>query len=90
MPEGAKKSRTFRRVNVKTPGGKTILSYRKRKPSKAKCSNCGKVLSGVPRARDYKIQNMAKTEKRPSRAYGGNMCSKCSRDLIKEKARSLK
>ena len=90
MPEPSKRSRTFRRIRIKTPGGRNILSFRKRKPSKATCSNCGKVLSGVPRARDYKMQNMAKTEKRPSRAYGGNLCSKCSRALIKAKARSLK
>ena len=90
MPEGAKRSRTFRRLRLKTPGGRNILSFRKRKPSKAKCAECGKVLAGVPRARDHKIQNMAKTEKRPSRAYGGNLCSKCSRAILKEKAKAIK
>ncbi len=90
MPEGSKKSRTFRRVKIKTPGGKSVLRYKKRKPSKAKCANCGAKLAGVPRERDFKIQNMAKTQKRPSRAFGGNLCSRCTREYLKQKARLLK
>lgn len=88
MPEGAKKSRTFRRIKRKTPGGRTVLRYEKRKPRKARCSNCGKDLAGVPRERDFKMQNMPKTMKRPSRAYGGKLCSKCTREHLKQKARS--
>lgn len=90
MPEGSKRSRTFRRIYKKTPGGRNVLRYEKRKPRKARCSNCGTVLAGVPRVRDFKMQNMAKTKKRPSRAYGGVLCSKCTRNLLKQKARLLK
>jgi len=87
MVSGKFKSRTFRRVSVKTPGSKVTMQYRKRKPSKAKCGNCGKLLAGVPRERPHKMQNMAKTKKRPERPYGGSFCSKCTRDLIKNKTR---
>lgn len=73
---------------VKTPGGKTTLHYKKRKPSKAQCGKCGKILAGVPRERPHKMQNLAKTKKRPERPYGGVLCSACSRVLIKTKARS--
>ena len=65
---------------VKTPGGKTVIHYREGKPSKAKCASCSTVLAGVPRERPYKMQNMAKTKKRPERPYGGKLCSKCMRD----------
>ncbi|MBI2129611.1 50S ribosomal protein L34e [Candidatus Woesearchaeota archaeon] len=82
--EGKTKSRTFRRVFVKTPGGKTVIHYEKRKPSKAHCANCGSVLSGVPRERPFKMMKMGKTEKRPERPYGGMLCSKCMRLKIKE------
>ncbi|MBT5022651.1 50S ribosomal protein L34e [Candidatus Woesearchaeota archaeon] len=83
------RSRTLRRVKVKTPGGSVTTQYRKRKPSKAKCHNCGELLKGVPRERPYKMQTMAKTSKRPERPYGGQLCSKCSRRMMILKSRSL-
>ena len=87
MVRGMFKSRTFRRVSVKTPGGKTVKHYKKRKPSKAVCGSCGAELKGVPRERPYKMQNMPKTAKRPERPYGGVLCSRCTRVLVTEKAK---
>ena len=87
MPAGKYKSRTFRRVFVKVPGSKTKLHYKRRKPSKAKCANCGTVLKGVPRELPYKMRNLAKTKKRPQRPYGGVLCSKCTKQKIKERLR---
>ena len=87
MVEGRKKSRTFRRIKVKTPGGNTKVHYKRRKPSKAKCTGCGAVLAGVARALPRKMQNMPKTKKRPTRPYGGVLCTKCMRNKIKQKAR---
>lgn len=88
MPEPRLRSRTFRRVKKKTPGAKTVMHYARRKPSKHKCGVCGKVLSGMPRELPYKMAKLSKTEKRPTRAYGGNLCSACSRAKIKAKARA--
>jgi len=34
------------------------------------------------------MQKLAKTKKRPERPYGGNLCSKCMRSLMIDKARS--
>lgn len=87
MVEGRRKSRTFRRVKVKTPGGKTITQYKRRKPSKAECGGCGKLLAGVPRELPFKMKTMPKTKKRPERPYGGVLCSKCMRAKIIETAR---
>ena len=83
------KSRTFRRVYVKTPGGKTKISYRKRKPSKAKCANCRAVLAGVPRDRPYKIRRLAKTFRRPERPFGGVLCSRCLKEKMIKRARAM-
>ena len=88
MPAGRYKSRTFRRVYVKVPGGRTVLHYRKRKPAKAKCGRCGKILVGVVRERPYIMRNLARTKKRPSRPYGGVLCSSCMGLVLKEKIRS--
>ncbi|RMF55314.1 50S ribosomal protein L34e [Candidatus Woesearchaeota archaeon] len=89
MPSGRHKSRTLRKVFVKTPGGKTKIHYKKKKPAKAICASCRKPLAGVARERPKKMKNMAKTKKRPERAFGGVLCSACSRKELKKKARSI-
>lgn len=88
MPRGMYRSRTFRRVFVKTPGGRTVMRYRRRKPSKAQCASCGKVLIGVPREIPSKMKNMPKSAKRPERPYGGMYCSACTRQILRQKARA--
>lgn len=90
MPAPRQRSRSLRRVYRKTPGGRTVVHYRRMKPSKAKCSKCGKLLKGVPRERPYKMRKMTKTKKRPERPYGGVLCSRCMRKLMIEKARKGK
>jgi large subunit ribosomal protein L34e len=87
MPARRLRSRSLRRVYVKTPGGSVKVHYRKRKPKTAHCGSCGAVLKGIPRERPYKMRKMAKTKKRPERPYGGNLCSRCLRKLIIAKAR---
>ncbi len=87
MPEPRFRSRSLRRVKVTTPGGINKTVFRKRKPGKAVCGKCKAVLKGVPRERPYKMQNMAKTEKRPERPYGGVLCSRCMREIMIRKVR---
>lgn len=87
MPRRSRRSRTFRRIFVKLPGGTTALRYKRRKPSPAECANCGKNLAGVPRDIPSKIHNLPKTKKRPERPFGGMFCSRCSRAKILEMIR---
>ncbi|MBI2106335.1 50S ribosomal protein L34e [Candidatus Woesearchaeota archaeon] len=82
------KSRSLRRVFVKT-ASKINLHYRKRKPNKQKCPECGKVLKGMVRVRATKLKEVAKSKKVPSRKFA-NLCSQCSRKKLIERARSLK
>jgi len=81
------RSRSFRRVYVKTPGGDVVIHYKKRKPKSAHCGKCGAVLKGVPRELPYKLGKLAKTERRPERPYGGVLCSGCMRALFIKEAR---
>jgi large subunit ribosomal protein L34e len=74
---------------VRTPGGKNVIHYKKRKPSHAICSTCKDVLKGVPRERPYKIKKLSKTQRRPDRPFGGVLCGKCMKDKIKIQARVL-
>jgi len=87
MVTGRFKSRTFRRVFRKTPGGRTVKHYKLRKPAKAKCSGCGDVLKGIARGRPSRMKNLPKSQKTVSRPYGGNLCSKCMRQAIISKIR---
>lgn len=89
MPTGRQKSRTLRRIAVKTPSDNKI-QYKKRKPCKAKCGECGSDLKGVSRERPLKTQNMTASKKKPTRPYGGNLCSRCMRKKMVEKARAEK
>ena len=77
---------TLRKVKVKV-ATKVTTHHKRRKPAKSKCGKCGKVFQGVPNEIPAKMQNMPKTMKRPERPYGGCLCSKCMRELIKENAR---
>lgn len=88
MPRGMYRSRRFRRIYVRTPGGRTVRQYRQRKPSRAHCASCHKLLAGVPREVRSIMKNLPKTAKRPQRPYGGMFCSACTRALVQRQARS--
>jgi large subunit ribosomal protein L34e len=87
MVRGSRKSRSLRRVFVRT-AKHTKLVHAKRKPSKAHCANCGAVLHGVASQRPYKMSKLSKTEKRPDRPYAGMLCSRCMRVRIKASIKS--
>ena len=89
MPQPYKRSRTYRRLQVKVPGNRVVMHYAKRKPGKAHCGSCGGLLKGVPRERNFIMRNLPKSHKRPERPYGGNLCSRCTRELIIGKVRML-
>ena len=71
MPANRFRSRSYKRVHKNTPGGENVLRYKKKKPSKHVCAECGAVLHGVPRGRPY----------------GGYLCSSCARKHFKNEAR---
>jgi large subunit ribosomal protein L34e len=84
MVEGKRKSRTLRRVFVRTPGGETVIHYKARKPSRPHCASCGTVLHGMKATLSRAMHSMPKTMKRPERPYGGMLCSTCMRRTIIE------
>ncbi|MBR9691705.1 50S ribosomal protein L34e, partial [Candidatus Woesearchaeota archaeon] len=84
---GKFKSRSKKLKYVKTPGGRTVVHYKNKKISKARCAGCGKQLAGTLRASAAKMKNLPKTKKMPERPYGGNLCSSCMRKKIISEAR---
>ena len=81
------RSHSLRRVFKRTPGGKTVIHYVRRKPKQARCAICGRPLAGVPRENPSKLRNMSKSSKRPERPYGGVLCNSCMRRVLIEEAR---
>ena len=81
------RSRSFRKVSVRTPGGKTTIHYTRRNHTPATCAVTGEKLHGVPRNTPYKLKELSKTQRRPERPYGGVLSSKAMRALLKAKVR---
>lgn len=84
MPRPALRSRSLRRVQVRTPGGATVTRYEKKRNGVAVCAICKKPLHGVKTNKVYKF---SKTEKRPERPYGGYVCHSCLEKLLKASIR---
>ena len=87
MTQSKTKSRTFARKQVRTVNGTKVV-YARRKPKVGSCPVTGEKLKGVPRKLPGKMKNLAKTEKRPQRPFGGVLSSKASRQELKRRARN--
>ena len=87
MTQNKTKSRTFARKKVRTING-TKTVYTRRKPKTGTCPVTGEKLKGVPRVLPAGMRNLAKTEKRPQRPFGGVLSSKASRQELKKRART--
>lgn len=53
----------------------------------ARCAICGRVLHGIPRMDE--IRKYSKSARRVSRKFGGYLCARCAREIIKKEARKL-
>ncbi len=73
MPRPRHRTRSLRKIQKRTPGGRHIVHYEKRNKNWHKCAMCGKPLFGVPRD----TRNIPKSSKRPGRPYGGYLCAEC-------------
>lgn len=79
MPRPGLRTRSKKRVMVRTPGGNTVVHYRREKPGAAKCALCGSPLGGVPRLLPHELRKLPKSSRRPTRPYGGYLCPSCLR-----------
>lgn len=87
MPRGSERSRSKRRVQVRAPSGETRQRYVRRAPSKPTCPS-GRPLPGTARGTKTQVNAMSKTERRPSRPYGGVLSSPVMRSVMVERAAS--
>jgi len=80
------RSRSLKRVVRRTPGGRVVIHYERRENTPMRCGRCGAVLSGVP-IKDRERRKLPKTAKRPERMFGGVLCPKCLREVLKDYVR---
>jgi len=87
MVHGANKSRSRVRFHVRTPSG-SVLRFRETKPGKPE-SPSGKPLAGTARGTKNQVKKLTKTERRPSRPYGGVLDSMEMREVMEERVQAL-
>lgn len=66
----------------KTPGGRLVYLYVKKRGTAPKCGDCGTKMNGLPAVRPIKLKKLAAPKKTVNRAYGGARCHKCLRQRI--------
>jgi large subunit ribosomal protein L34e len=74
--------RGLRRVYRRTPGGRVVVHFERRRPGVPTCWRCGRPLGGVPRGVSSEVRGLSRSEKRPNRPYGGYLCSSCLTELL--------
>ncbi|HID80249.1 MAG TPA: 50S ribosomal protein L34e [Ignisphaera sp.] len=87
MPRPMYRSRSMKRVIRRTPGGRVVIHYERRKNTVMRCGRCGAILNGVP-IKDSERRKLPKTKKRPERMFGGVLCARCLKEILKEAVRS--
>ncbi|MEM3421598.1 MAG: hypothetical protein QW835_07110 [Candidatus Hadarchaeum sp.] len=88
MPARRHRSNTYKKRQVRTPGGRVSKHYREKRKAAAKCASCGRPLSGVPRIQGGILRSLPRSLRMPNRAFGGYLCVACSRRALIEKART--
>lgn len=76
------RSRSYKRISRRTPGGRTVIHYEKRKNTPMRCARCGANLAGVP-IKDSERRSLPKSMKRPERMFGGVLCPRCLKIVLK-------
>ena len=86
MPRRALRTRSRRRVKVRTPGSRVVEHYRKGTASRPVCAACGRRILGVAKGRQAHLSKIPRSQKRVSRTYGGVLCPTCLRERLQKAA----
>ena len=73
-------------IQRRVPGGRTAVHTKRDKTSKHKCAICKGLLHGTPRGTPVEINRTKKSRRSPSRPFGGQLCTKCTRKVINLRA----
>lgn len=67
---------------VKTPGGRLVTAYIKKRGTVPKCGDCKQPMQGLKAVRPYNLKKLHQRQRHVSRAYGGSRCATCVRERI--------
>lgn len=81
------RTRSRKRVQKRTPGGRVVTHYKAEKAKAKTCARCGEALSGVANATNSELSKLSKSEKIPTRAYAGVLCQGCVESLYRYSTR---
>jgi len=83
MVERSKRTRSVKKVKIRTPGGITTTHYRSGRAAKVRCGLCEKALPAVASGTPTQLKGMSASSKVPNRPYAGVLCSDCVDGLIR-------
>ncbi|CAH0392884.1 unnamed protein product [Bemisia tabaci] len=66
-----------KRKVIRTPGGRYVYHYLKKKGSVPTCGDCRVKLQGCTPSRPFERSRINKRRRSFNRAYGGQLCHKC-------------
>ena len=81
----ALRTRARKKRKIVTPGGKTVVHIKQKKPAYIKCGNCGAKLNRS-KLNPTEIKKLPKAKRRPERPLP-HLCSGCMREEMKKMVR---
>lgn len=67
---------------IRTPGGKLVAQYLKKKGKRPTCGDTGVALQGIKAMRPSQMKRAPRHKRTVTRAYGGNLCANAVRYRI--------
>jgi len=69
-------------IQRRTPGNRTVTHTKPKKTGKHECAICHGILHGTPARAVVQIRRLKKSQRRPTRPFGGQLCSRCTRKIM--------
>ena len=73
----------------RVPGGRVSVIFRKKKTKRARCADTHQILHGTAYGRSRDLKKLSKSEKRPTRYYGGVLSVRALKNRIINKVYDL-
>ncbi|HLC45658.1 MAG TPA: hypothetical protein VJI67_02180 [archaeon] len=87
MTKPMNRSGSRKKFHVRTPSGKLVTRFKKKRHGYRECGLCGNEVLGVGGRKNIVGRaRMAKTEKSVSAPFGGHLCSSCRRHVFSQTA----
>lgn len=89
MVKRSHRTRSWKKVQTRVPGGESRTFLKKELPGKAVCGVCGNELHGIPREKPIRFKNLSKSQRTVNRKFGGELCTKCAREKLRNEVKVI-